>query len=48
MKYYYTIEIANIRFGSIRRVTVKADTRAEAIDQTVVNIGERIVAAREV
>ncbi|MBR1383798.1 MAG: hypothetical protein IJ555_08325 [Ruminococcus sp.] len=48
MKHYYTIEIANIRFGSIRRVTVKAETRAEAIKQTVVNVGERIVAAWEV
>ena len=47
MKHYYTIEIANIRFGNVRRVTVSASSRQQAMKQAVVGIGERIVAAWE-
>lgn len=45
MKHYYTIEIADIRFGSIRRMTVLAETKEKALEQVVVNIGERIASA---
>lgn len=45
---YYTIEIANIRFGNIRRVTVIAKSREQALRQTVINTGERIAADWEV
>ncbi|MBR2305246.1 MAG: hypothetical protein IJ871_08975, partial [Ruminococcus sp.] len=41
---YYTVEIQNIRFGDIRRVTVKASSAEEAYDDAVVFCGERIIA----
>ena len=45
---HYIIEIANIRFGDIHRVRIRAKTRDEAIEKAVLNIGERIIAAWEV
>jgi|GEM_PF-1648120 hypothetical protein len=47
MKHYYTIEITNIRFGNIRRVTILAESKEKAINSTVVAIGERIAAVWE-
>lgn len=47
MRHYYTIEIANIRFGSVRRITVLAASKEKAMDQAFLGIGERIVAAWE-
>ncbi|MCR5540680.1 MAG: hypothetical protein K6F71_07670 [Ruminococcus sp.] len=44
MKHYYTIEITNIRFGNIRRVTILAESKEKAINSTVIAIGERIAA----
>lgn len=45
MKHYYTIEIENIGFGDVRRVTIKANSKEQAISQAVIDIGERIIAA---
>ncbi|WP_295157838.1 hypothetical protein [uncultured Ruminococcus sp.] len=45
---YYTIEIANIRFGNVRRMTIIAESREKALKLAVIHIGERIVAAWEV
>ena len=47
MKHYYTIEIANIRFGNVRRVTISAASKEKAIKEAVVGIGERITAVWE-
>ena len=41
---YYTVEIQNIRFGDIRRVTIKANSAEEAYDEAIVFCGERIIA----
>lgn len=41
---YYTVEIQNIRFGDIRRVTVKAPSESAAYDKAIVFCGERIIA----
>ena len=41
---YYTVEIQNIRFGDIRRVTIKASSAEEAYDDTIVFCGEKIIA----
>lgn len=45
MKHYYTIEIENIGFGDVRRVTIKANSKEQAIAQAIVDTDERIVAA---
>lgn len=47
MKHYYTIEIANIRFGNVRRVTISASSREKAMKEAVVGIGERITTVWE-
>ena len=47
MKHYYTIEIADIRFGDTRRITVRATSKQKAMAQAFVGIGEHIVAAWE-
>ena len=41
---YYTVEIQNIRFGDVRRETVKASSAEEAYDYAIVFCGERIIA----
>lgn len=47
MKKFYTVEIVNMRFGNIRRVTVRAETKQKALSQVILGIGERIIAAWE-
>ena len=44
MNRYYTIEIRKIKFGEIRRTTVKAKSASEACEKAAVFSGERIVA----
>lgn len=45
MKHYYTVEIENKRSGSLRRVTIKARSAAEAASFTIISKDERIIAA---
>ena len=47
MNNFYTVEIANMRFGDIRRVTVRAESKQKALRQVILGVGERITAAWE-
>lgn len=42
--FYFTVEIANVRFGDIRRETVMAASEYEAVDEVRVCCNERIIA----